>query len=115
MRFEGAGVLPNLRKLTLRLWVNRWGGSMPAGTEHLLSLQHIHVETWRHVSSSYTRMYEMRRFLINYAEQIHSQRPTITVQDISVGSGPGVGPTGSGVETLYKRPGRSTRRLASIF
>lgn len=79
MCFEALGVLPQLRRLTLRLWTHSWGGAAPVGMEHLLNLQHIHlVEHYWGQHCWMDNDSDMVCFFTNYAAQVHPSRPSLS-------------------------------------
>ncbi|WVZ83475.1 hypothetical protein U9M48_030617 [Paspalum notatum var. saurae] len=78
VRFEAPGVLPNLWKLTFRLWPLDWGGAAPEGMEHLVKLRYIYLFCIEWSGEESNRDSELECFFKNYATQVHPSRPTVS-------------------------------------
>jgi Leucine-rich repeat (LRR) protein len=69
-----AGAMPELRELALRFDGQHWGGTTPAGMEHLLGLQQIHL----HINPGQDQIPAAKSAFRN-ATQIHPNRPSFTI------------------------------------
>jgi hypothetical protein len=72
MEFE-TGAMPKLRKLVLQVR-DKWGGVMPVGMEHLLTLEQIHIDNMSSVHDDSDVESAFRN-----AAQVHQARPSILI------------------------------------
>ncbi|KQJ93329.1 hypothetical protein BRADI_3g03882v3 [Brachypodium distachyon] len=74
MKFEAAGVMPSLRRLTLRL-CHSWRGAAPVGLEHLLALEQIRLE----ISSSVHEHHSLAESTFRIAAEAHPRHPSVMI------------------------------------
>lgn len=74
MKFEAAGVMPSLRRLTLRL-CDSWRGAAPVGLEHVLALEQIRLE----ISSSVHEHHSLAESAFRIAAEAHPRHPSVMI------------------------------------